>query len=370
MSHLIQTASVLIFFFLLNLTNLWPRALVVFSKHTEIGNYEKLSRFQSLIYRSTPSSAILSTAVELQEAQAYLTLVIQIATVATLRPLCSPDCTIFDSISSISNAMMSSSLLRSVAVSSILPVVLLQSSLHQSNMRWSYTLLLTIAVCIPAVIVHLRSDLPKLGDMQARLKHTEPVMECGGAPSLVSYCLEAMPYVRIPVIMGVLPLAFVTVALLVADQALHSHRVVAITRKPRARRLRRIGVGIVRALLSAVDAGLLAGIGLHMGNILGLMNNTDVAAGEFTYGQYLASMVWVPVLGKFVYYNICKCMSRESFGFIEVALTLPIVGIIGGFQGRLSSRFAVVEREREVSNEDFANDSGQSRVECAIKGPG
>ncbi|KAK4445172.1 hypothetical protein QBC34DRAFT_166059 [Podospora aff. communis PSN243] len=324
-SHLVQIVLVITFFLLIQLFNTWPQCLAFLVKYTNPKNSagNPFSRFQSRLYRSFSNSAILATAVELQEAQAYLTIAIQIATIITLRPLCDPDCTIFNSIASISEGMMSASLLRSVAVTSILPVLLLQCSLQLSQMRWLYPLLLTIAVCIPAAVVHSQSSLPPLSVMQAGLKHTEPVPQCGNHMSLMAYCLEAMPYVKIPVILGVLPLAFTTVGILVVDQMLHT-----LSLGPALSRFQPLAKGVVHVLLVMLEAGLLAGIALHLGNILGLLNNKSVVAGEFTYGQYLASMVWVPVVGKFVYYNL--------------------FGVVGGFQGRLSRRYLVVEREREM----------------------
>ncbi|KAK0614403.1 hypothetical protein B0T14DRAFT_570340 [Immersiella caudata] len=319
-SHLVQILFVITFFLLVHLFNTWPRALVFVSKHTGTGDWKSLLRSQNRLYRSFPNSAILATAVELQEAQAYLTIAIQIATIVTLSPLCEPDCTIYKSISTISEGMMSSSLLRSVAVNSILPVLLLQCALQLSSMRWLYPLILTIAVCIPAVVVHLRSSLPPLNLMQARLEHTEPVPQCGNHMSLMAYCLEAMPYVKIPVILGVLPLGFTTVGILMLDQVLHR-----ITLGPLASRFQPLAQGVVYVLMVMLEGGLLAGIALHLGNILGLLNNNSIAGGEFSYGQYLASMVWVPVVGNFVYYNI--------------------FGVVSGFQGRLSRRYLVLERE-------------------------
>jgi hypothetical protein len=302
MSHLIQTILVLIFFLLTHLFNPLPRALSFFIKHTDRANRKPVSRFKTRLYRSFPNSAILATAVELQEAQAYLTLAIQIATLVTLRPICDPNCTVLKSISSISEGMMSSSLLRSVAVSSIIPVVLLQCSLQLSGMRWLYPFILTTAVCIPAVVVHWQSSLPPLSVLQAGLQHTEPVRQCGNHASLMAHCLEAMPYVKLPMIVGAIPVAFTTVGTLALDQALHRVPLGPVI----APRFQALAKGLVQVLLVVLESGLILGIGLHLSNILGLLSNNSVAAGEFTYGQYLASMVWVPVVGKFLYYNICE----------------------------------------------------------------
>jgi len=285
-----------------------------------------------------PNSAILSTAVELQESQAYFTLAIQIATISTFRPLCEPNCTPFTTVLSISEDLIGSSLLRSITVSSILPVLLLQSSLQQSRMRWPYTLVLTMAVCIPAVIIHFRSMLPPLPVLQGRLKDSEPIAQCGGNPSLTAYCLDAMPYVQVPVILGILPLSFTTVTILVVDQIVHSLR-------PSKARFWPLWSGIVHVLLVVLEAGLLAGVMLHLRNILGLASNISLAESQFTYGQYLASMVWVPVLGRFVYYNICKfTLLRQTTAGVVANCPWHSVSVIGGFQGRLSSRYQVVER--------------------------
>ena len=305
LSHIIQTIVVVIFFALMNIFNFGARALVFFSKHTEIGDWRLLRERQSTLFRSDLNSAILSTAVELQEAQVYFTLAIQIAALVSFRPLCEPNCAGLNSVASIGEGVLSSSLLRSIVQSSILPVLLMQSSLQRSRMRWWYNLMLTAGVCIPAVIVHFRSGLPPLSVLQSWLKDTEPISKCGGNPALTAYCLEALPDVQLPVI-TVLPIALVTVAVLLADQVVQ-HLQVAL-----ASRFRGLYIGVLHILLVFLETGLLAAIFLHLNNILRLasgsvsMAGVSMAASEFTYGQLIAAMVWAPVLGKFIYYNICE----------------------------------------------------------------
>lgn len=299
-AHLAQTTLVVVLFVLISALNTWARWIPFLSRHFVVGKWQRLGRQQRRLYRSAPNSALLSSGIEFQEAQAYFTLAMQIAAFAAFGPLFAP--VAFSSLASTNDALLASKLLRSVTVTVVLPVLLLQSTLHQSRMHWPYTLLLTVAACAVAAIAHSQSRMPPIETLYDALRAAEPVSQCGGAPSLAAYCLHVQPNLQMLGI-AALPLALATATLLVADQAVHvlGSRVASELAKSRLR----YAASAIHVCEAVVDVGLLAGVFLHLNNLRRLAQDLSDDRG-YTYGQYLASMVWLPILGKFMYYNICE----------------------------------------------------------------
>ncbi|KXX73177.1 hypothetical protein MMYC01_208196 [Madurella mycetomatis] len=102
LAHLMQTLLVLVVFCLLKLVNSWARGALFFLRDKEKGMGGRAVRWQKTITESALNTALLLTTVEIQEAQSFFALAIQIGTLVIFRHECGAACTSQASASSMS----------------------------------------------------------------------------------------------------------------------------------------------------------------------------------------------------------------------------------------------------------------------------
>ncbi|KAK4185451.1 hypothetical protein QBC35DRAFT_15808 [Podospora australis] len=335
LSQMIQASTALITFVLISFISSWTRlALLVY----EGGNWETAETIHKRLTSSTVYGALVSAAVEFQEAQGFFTMAIQIATLATFEPdvACGQSCSDRDWVISLSEAIMNGQLVRALAVNSMLPVLLTQSILHRNGMGWWYTLVMTLGVCTLAETIRWKSTMqPPFSEILGRLKGAEPIAECGGNPALAAYCLAPLYALKMDSI-PMLVVGYSTAAVLVLSQVANSIKTwVSITRLVKRGMaagylpssspfLGYLGKHLFRAGWWGLQIALSIATGQHLVMLWSIGRVVDSAAGEWSYGQVVSAMLWAPVLGKYIYYNL--------FGVQE------------GVEARLAREYQVIRR--------------------------
>ncbi|KAK0661664.1 hypothetical protein QBC41DRAFT_235708 [Cercophora samala] len=315
-SHIAQTLLVLLVYGLMNILNSWVYTLLVVGSTSGHGTFQSAAQHQQTLRHSAFNTALLSAAIEFQEAQAFFTAAIQIATLVTFKATCGPSCTALDTVSSISESIMNSQLVQVLAVNSVLPVLLMQSVLRRVGMGWWYTLILTLGNYILAIIIdNLESIAPTIETVWSHLRDTEKVQQCGHNPSLQAFCLTSIPQL-IPRSFQSARIAYIypVITILVVNQILLHIGESKVTRGlcgipfVNARRLRWTK-RIVRLLWGFVEFLVMVNLAVHAWTLRNIAEELGITAwNQWSYGQVVASMVWAPILGKLLYYNSEECL--------------------------------------------------------------
>lgn len=130
---ILQGVIVMVVFGLLYILNLWVGHLgYLFGPN----RWAVAQQYQNKLRTLTANAALVSAAMEFQEAQAFFTMAIQVATLVTFHSSCGPPCTELDSVSSIGETITNLGLVRALAVNNILLVLLMQSILQRIGMKW------------------------------------------------------------------------------------------------------------------------------------------------------------------------------------------------------------------------------------------
>jgi hypothetical protein len=205
-------------------------------------------------------------------------------------------------------------LARMLAVNTILPVLLVQMTLHRAGMRWLYTLGITVLVTVLATAIDSRDLIPSPQILWQHFHQTEAIAACGGNPSPKSYCAATLWHLQaaLPFI-SPLPMAYVVVPWLLADAVwvrLDRRWELWARVKPRLERHYRWLRFAVGAACHGVWIGLQLAVGgcmiMYLFDLRRVVQAVLQGNSPWTYGQLVAVMVWVPIVSKYAYFNICE----------------------------------------------------------------
>lgn len=335
LSYLLQTSIALFFFLVLKILNSWSRIvswplIALLGKLFVPGRpstWTKATILQNRLAQTRLNAATITSLVEFQEVQAFFVIAIQIATLATSQ--------IQGRSSSGSNSfaevLLNAQMVQSLAVNSILPVVLIQCILQREGMLWWYSIGLTSTTVLLAEIVRAPS-MSRVSDFETlwqNFKEASPVEACGGLPNPMTYCNMDNYQAKYEDWKGTgVALAFVYIAVV-------SLLVDLVSTVPRVHNvinlyLSRVSLvadryeirGLLFLVLKkylwpcfrefwwfGVQAGLLAIVISYFAEVLIMAFSVDLMNfGNFNYGQLISVMVWAPTLGKFIYFSICECL--------------------------------------------------------------
>ncbi|KAK0742238.1 hypothetical protein B0T21DRAFT_360919 [Apiosordaria backusii] len=311
LSQMIQASVSVTSFIIITAISSWARIILLLCKQ---GDWKKAESRHKKLTASRIHGALVSASVEFQEAQTFFTMAIQIATIATFEPsfTCGLSCSQQDSIQSLSDTIMNGQLIRALAVNSMLPVLLTQSVLHRAGMSWWYTLTLSLIVCVFSEVIRWQTvNQAPFHILLNRLKNLVPVEECGGNPPLTAYCLTPLYNLQL-VEMPMLIVGYATaMILLLAQSADHLWPVLSpfVERTRSGQLLAYIGKHFFRASWWGLQLTLAIATVLHFVTLWTISRGLDASSKEWTYGQVVSAMLWAPILGKYLYYNICKCLT-------------------------------------------------------------
>lgn len=287
--------------------------------------WARATLLQGRLAQTRLNAATITSLVEFQEVQAFFLIAIQIATLATSQ--------IEGRSSSGSNSfaevLLNAQMVQSLAVNSILPVILTQCILQREGMLWWYSFGLTSTTVLLAQIVRApsMSRTSNFETLWQNFKEASPVEACGGLPNPMTYCNMNNYSVRYETWRGTgVALAFVYIAMasLLVDMVAAVPRVQNIIRSNVFKASRAADRHELRGFLFlvlrhylwpcfrefwwfGVQTGLLAFVISYFTEVLIMGFSVDLMHfGNFNYGQLISVMVWAPTLGKFVYFSICE----------------------------------------------------------------
>lgn len=327
LSQMIQASVSVTSFVFITIISSWARFVLLVHKR---GDWKKAERRHRKLTTSRVHGALVSAAVEFQEAQAFFTMAIQIATIATFEPsfTCGLSCSQQESIQSLSDTIMNGQLIRALAVNSMLPVLLTQSVLHRAGMSWWYTLTLCIIVCIFSEVIRWQTvtQVP-FHILLGRLKDLVPVDECGGNPSLTAYCLTPLYNLQL-VEMPMLIVGYTTALVLLLAQSAHRTWPIIspiVERHRPGQLLAYLGKHFFRVSWYGLQMTLAIATALHFVTLWTISRGLNASPKDWTYGQVVSAMLWAPILGKYLYYNI--------------------FGVKRGVEARLAREYTVIRLE-------------------------
>ncbi|KAL6691253.1 hypothetical protein J3F84DRAFT_387209 [Trichoderma pleuroticola] len=269
-------------------------------------------------------SAIISTLMDLQEAQTLFAATISIATIVAFHCY-----TGLANIVSISSYVLNNDIAHGVIIIGMSPLLLLQIGLHASEHASTYTLAF---VFLNWLFVVVKSALQKRGatGFEKILKRQSTVPACGDNPGAMSYCMNYDIATGFTHIKCSLILVHILTFLLLMDWALATlhdlyekdcppnkgsrwacfksriksciiHRAKRLFKSSHVQSLVRKILAIVTAVLAIVSMalGLVDLVQLYKGLRLRYAPEGGL---PWSFGQITAVAVWFPVVCKFLYY--------------------------------------------------------------------
>lgn len=280
---------------------------------------------QNRLAQTRLNAATITSLVEFQEVQVFFVIAIQIATLATSK--------IEGRASSGSNSfaevLLNAQMVQSLAVNSILPIVLIQCVLQREGMLWWYSFGLTSTTVLLAQIVRA-SSMSRVSDFETlwqNFKEASPVEACGGLPNPMTYCntdnyngrygeWKGTGVAQVFVYIAIATLLIDMLATVPRVQQVINLYISKVSLAAECHELRGFLFLVLKNYLwpcfrefwwFGVQAGLLAFVVSYFAEVLIMAFSVDLMNfGNFNYGQLISLMVWAPTLGKFIYFSICE----------------------------------------------------------------
>ncbi|KAK2614207.1 hypothetical protein N8I77_001053 [Diaporthe amygdali] len=303
--------------------------------------WQRAGEHQANLSRSRPAAALTSALVEFQEVQGFFVASIQFATLLVFAA--DDQSAMLSSTSSFGEAVLNVEVVQMLSINGVLPVLFIQIGLMRLGVRWWYMTSIVVGVFILSMVIATRNLMPDYNTLWAYFKESGSIEMCGGNPSPMTYCLTSVDRLNgaLESMNTGLILGCVTVSVLVLDQIWHSlnrnRRLDDVLDEwelssPRGMFFRRRVWPVFMALLwFCLEFGLLIYVGIYLKAVIVVLSIVGTSASNWTYGQLIAVMVWAPVIGKYVYFNI--------FGITE------------GVGKRLANRYKVIEVDPD--DDDF-----------------
>ncbi|KAF9881972.1 hypothetical protein CkaCkLH20_00008 [Colletotrichum karsti] len=285
------------------------------------------------------SVALFSSFVEFQEAQAFFTIAIQLASISLV---------VFNE----HVPDLDWDAARHLSSGNALVVLMVQTELHRRKLHWWYTYLLAVTVCVLGLVIR------EMGD-RLRKEGYVPLSQCGGhRESILETCrispnmfaddsLGSDPYFRIPLIGFIL----LSIDQLVNIPSLRAKMVGWMETSKKGSRPLKWAFGFISIVWSLIWFVvnflvwylLLSNVETVLTAAYGSMNKKD----EWTFGQVVAVLPWAPVVAKYIYYSI--------------------FGIKDGVSSRIDNHYKVVSNDSKRSS---SKPPPQSEDEIELRGKG
>ncbi|KAJ0118246.1 hypothetical protein J7T55_009029 [Diaporthe amygdali] len=339
LSYLLQTCVALFLYLILKTLNSWSRIvawpfILIIRKMFVPRRPSAWTRaiiLQNRLARTQLNAATITSSVEFQEVQTFFVITIQIATLATSRI----EGRASSGSDSFAEVLLNAQMVQSLAVYSVLPVVLTQCSLQREGMMWWYTFGLTSMTVMLAQIV-LTPSMSRVSSFETlwqNFKESSPVEACGSLPNPMTYCNTDNYNFGYGDWKGTnVALAFIYIA--VVSLLIDMLATVPRVQKTMNKYLYQVSLAASGHELSeflfmllkdqvwpcclafwwfGVQAGLLAFVVSYFAEVLVIVFSVNLGHfGNFNYGQLISVMVWAPTLAKFVYFSLFGI--EEGFG--------------------------------------------------------
>lgn len=342
LSYILQAALAIVVYVFINLFTSWLHPILslyytikerikprpVMPKEMTIGNdadktpWERAGEAQHALSRSRPAAALTSALIEFQEVQGFFVASIQIATLVIFTS--SDTSAMLSSTSSFGEAVLNTEVVQMLSVNGVVPVLFIQIGLMRLGVRWWYMTAIVSTVFLLSLIIINQDLMPDFQTLWAYFKESGPIDMCGGNPSPMTYCLESLTGLNdvLTRMNNGLLLGCVTVPVLLIDQIYHScNHKGAMDRRLDGWEMRNATFLVFRRrvwpvflvlLWFGLEFGLMVYTGIYLKAVLQIFTIVGTNSANWTYGQLVAVMVWAPVVGKYIYFNICKSAHSHS----------------------------------------------------------
>lgn len=263
-------------------------------------------------------AATVSTLVEFQEVQAFFIGAIQVATLATFRPTGSSSSDA-NSATSFGQVLLDSQLVQTLAIYGVFPLLCVQYMLHRYGKRWWYTFALVWITLIMALVIQARRDLlvSKFDVLWAIFKADRPVASCGNNANPMVYCnvySESSTDVEVWANMMYMQIVLLTIDFFVPSLEKTRPVKTMIMNLSMYENKSPVYAWIRRAFWPyfiiffcfLLQISLLLTTVAYFELFLATTSmSIDInGLGQWSFGQFVALLVWVPTLFKFAYYTI------------------------------------------------------------------
>jgi hypothetical protein len=284
-------------------------------------------QLQENLVTSKFGAAVISSLVEFQEVQIYFVTSIQIATLVSFNPG-NPNTGTANS-NSYGEATSNSATVAILGINGAASILLTQYCLQRAGMHWWYTFVIMSTTVILALVVYGDQShlMPPVDALWEQFESGAQISSCGNEPSPMTYCQPNNEYVYSLIRLGsaagyitfvVGPLAW---AVLFLDQLAFTimakfpsltEKLSILSQKLRFLKMRRCKFwswslafywfGIQTLFFSVAI--------VHICSLLLLASDAGFNdAANWSFGQFIAAMVWAPTIAKYLYFIVCMCPS-------------------------------------------------------------
>lgn len=260
-------------------------------------------------------AAAVSTLVEFHEVQAFFIGAIQVATLGSLTQ--SPSA---NSARSFGEAILNSQVVQVLAISGLSPLLLVQCLLQRYGMRWWYTFTLLWVTIVLALVVSAKRGklLLKFDTLWKIFTEHSSVSSCGGIANPMVYCdtdsmfwedsiLESVELYFAVSMLTIDFLAPTVKRLRPIKAALSLLAILEEQSRVYAWLRRKLWPLFLQLLWFVLEYSLVVLVAAYFKTLMDItmtMNSGANTWGSWSFGQLISVMVWVPLLFKFVYYNV------------------------------------------------------------------
>lgn len=260
------------------------------------------------------------------------------------------------STNSFAEAVTNVQIVQLLSINGMLPVLFTQIGLMRLGIRWWYMLTLVLAVFVLAIYIAQQSLMPDYDTLWTYFKDESAIEMCGGNPSPMTYCLDALEGLNATLNRmntGLVVGCMAIMALLLdqiwfslnskgrMDEGLDNWE---LTNTKVLFLRRRVTPWFLSVMWFALEFSMLIYVGIYLKSLIDILKFVGTSASDWTFGQLIAIMVWAPVVGKYLYFNV--------FGITE------------GVGKRLHSRYKVVEvKPGDGDNDNDDNNGGKGGLD-------
>ncbi|CEI61731.1 hypothetical protein FVEN_g2795 [Fusarium venenatum] len=339
-TYITQTAMVVfawLFFMVLSAGDLIQKLISIFSRtfrKTNLGS-DMLARRESVLEflgQTNLAHATSTFLAELHEAQCFFITAIEIGLInANSRPA------LFTGADNWQSLLWNRDSIQFLAGMGVWPIILGQISLRRAQLDSMYYLLLsTLAVVLAGVAADTASK-PDPDNVYKMFSSLNNLDECGGHPSLRTFCVEqrnsiywfVFPASSIYPFLGPLAILWwikLWDVIVGSSRFIQKHKPLSDEQNGKWECVKRIALKSSLILVHTAEAGAFAcicfGLGVVRAPLLNLLLRGDT--GTWSVGQLVAVLIWAPVISKYAH--------------------LVLLGVEKGFRLRLSKAFEIMKR--------------------------
>ncbi|RGP77167.1 hypothetical protein FLONG3_4682 [Fusarium longipes] len=357
-TYITQTAMVVfawLFFLILAANNLVKKSTQMFNRvfsKTKPGHDSLLDRRESnleLLGRTNLAYATSTFLAELHEAQCFFVVAIEIALInASSRPA------IFTGAENWQSLLWNRDGIRFLAGMGVWPIILGQITLRRAQLDSIYYLLLsTLAVVLAGVAADTASK-PDPDNIYKMFETLNNLYECGGHPSLRTFCVEqresiywfVFPSESIYAFLSLLGILWWTKlwdVIVCSSWFDQKHKSLSSQQDEKWEWVKHFFRKCSLVVLYAAEAGAFGcvcfGLGVIRTPLLNLLLRGET--GTWSVGQLVAVLIWAPVISKYAH--------------------LAFLGVEKGFRLRLSRAFDILPHHNLVAIRDSLDSNAEAK---------